>query len=319
MSMRLGRTLTLLVIPCLAATVACDDEKKVADTGPADVGQPAETKTEANANANANAGSCNEAHAKEIGAEMLSWCALGDKGISPDVPLAPWKPAPSDKPTDGRVELRPGGLQVGWGTEIGAGELVARLKAERETVEGQGRTMDGWSLTIGAETPRAEVAAVFRALAEGEMRAGTVVLSVEPTGPIPQPRDAARLAEVDAKVSGVEPSQRAVVFAQEIQQAMPPCPAMADAFAVVANASAQQRCALLARELSKGIVSCGCPKEDEVLTLVYGVSLGSKPPERLATVVPVTLDPAAPPRAGGTWGEIVAGLDEAATKALWVD
>lgn len=317
MPMRLARTLALLVIPCLAATVACDDEKKVADTGPADVGQPAETKTEANANA--NAGSCNEAHAKEIGAEMLSWCALSDKGISPEVPLAPWKPAPADKPTDGRVELRPGGLQVGWGTEIGTGELVDRLKVERERVAMQGRTMDGWSMTIGAETPRAEVAAVFRALAEGEMRTGTVVLSVEPPGPIPQPRDAERLAAIDAKVSGADPSQRAVIMARELEGAMPKCPAMIEAFSVVANASAEQRCALLARALSEGIVSCGCPDEDEILTLVYGASLGTKPPERLATTVAVTLDPAAPPRAGGTWGEIVAGLDEAATKALWVD
>lgn len=310
--MRLARI--LLLLPCLATSPACNDAKK-ADPAPTD----AKAAVEAKAAPEPTAGTCDAAHGAVVEKEMLTWCALSDMGISPDVPLAPWKPAPTDRPTDGRIELRPGGLQVGWGRSAKADELVELLAAERETATMVGRTVDGWSLTIGADTPRAEVAAVVKTLSDADQRTGTVVLSVEPTAPVPQPRDPARLAALDAKIGGVDPSQRATLLAKEIEQAMPPCPGMAKAFSAVAMAAPDQRCPLLARGISEGLVGCGCPKEDEMLTLIYGVSLGSKPPERLAVAVPATLDPAATPRPGATWGEIVAGLDEAALQALWVD
>src|SRR5690606_13266322 len=120
------------------------------------------------------------------------------------------------------------------------------------------------------------------------------------------------------KIGTADPSQRATLLAREIEQAMPPCPAMTKPFGAVAAATPTDRCPMLARGFSEGLVACKCAKEDEMLTLVYAIAVGLTPPERLTTVVPVTLDPSATPLPGATWAEVVAALDQA-PKTLWID
>ncbi|MCA9651211.1 MAG: hypothetical protein H6712_13285 [Myxococcales bacterium] len=311
------RTLALVVVPWLGlASLACSGEGKVADTGPQDVGQPSPGKEAGAAGA---AGGCDAAHGNAIEQEMLGWCELSERVVSDEVPLAPWKPASANKPSSGLIEMRPGSLQVGW-RETAVGGLVGQLEEDREFAKMRGELgATRWSLMIGGDTPRAEVAAVFRTLADAGQPKGSLVLSVEPSDPVPQPRDPERLAALHTKLADADPSERAMLTAREIQAAMPPCPGLTHAFSAVATTSPDQRCALLARGISEGLVSCRCPKEDEMLTLVYSISMGSTPPERLTTVVPVVLDPAAAPRSGATWGEIVAGLDQGALQTLWVD
>lgn len=312
--MRLRRTLALIVVPWLGlGTLACDGDKKK-DGAAAEAAPSKKSEGEA-----APGGTCDEAHGKAVEKEMLAWCELSEKVADDEIPLAPWKPAPTDKPANGRIEVRPGGVSVGWGRDTSLADLPGMLEEERGMAKMRGETVTGWSLTIGGDTPRAEVAAVLKTLADAGQPKGTVVLTVEPPGEVPQPRDPKRLEGINEKVGTADPSQRAVLLAKEIQTAMPPCPGMTKAFSAVATAAPDQRCPLLARGLSEGLVSCGCPKEDEILTLVYAISMGFTPPKRLSTVVPVTIEPTAEPRAGATWAEIVAGADEAAFTALWVD
>ncbi|MEM7156254.1 MAG: hypothetical protein AAF799_25600 [Myxococcota bacterium] len=314
--MRLGHTLALIVGPWLCfGAPACDGDKKTTEAGAAEVGKTESDK----AQGAAGAGGCDEAHGKDVYEEMIAWCELSEKVADDQIPLAPWKPAPADKPLDARIEVRPGGVSTRWGSETALADLPSVLEEERDLAKRRGRTVQGWSLIIGGDTPRAEVAAVLETLANSGQKTGSVVLTVEPTGEVPQPRDPKRLAALNAKVGSADPSQKASLLANEVQSAMPPCPGMTEAFRAVATAPANERCTVLARGLSQGLVSCGCPKEDEMLTLVYGISMGFEPPKRLTTTVPTTIDPAATPRAGATWGEIVAGMDEAAMKTLWVD
>lgn len=314
--MRLGHTLALIVGPWLCfGAPACDGNEKTPNAGAAEAGKAKSGE----AKGAAGAGGCDEAHGKDVQKEMLAWCELSEKVADDQIPLAPWKATPADKPLDARIEVRPGGLSTRWGTETDLIDLPSVLEGERETARARGVTVQGWSLVIEGDTPRSEVAAVLQTLANAGQTKGSVVLTVEPVGEVPQPRDPKRLAALDAEVGQADPSQKAALLAKEIESAMPPCAGMTEAFRAVATAPANERCSVLARGLSKGLVSCGCPNEDEMLTLVYGVSMGFEPPTRLSAVVPVTIDPSAKPRAGATWGEIVAGMDEAAMKALWVD
>lgn len=308
--------LTLVGVPSLAlGSLACDDKGSKSDSGAAS----ADAKADAKVEGSSDAAACDEAHGKAIEQEMLSWCEYSEKVASEDLPLAPWKPAPVDRPAEGRIEVRPGSVRVGFGPPTPASVVAGRLAEEREAAKLRGEAPKAWALTIGGDTPRAEVAAVVKALADTGEREGSLVLTVEPTEPVPQPRDPKRLAELDGTMTDGDPSMRATLLAREIQTAMPPCPGMVKTFSAVASAAPDQRCPLIARGISEGLVSCQCPKEDEMLTLIYAASLGSTPPTRLSTVAAVTLDPAATPRAGATWSEIVAGLDEAALKSLWVD
>ncbi|MCA9705632.1 MAG: hypothetical protein KDK70_07285 [Myxococcales bacterium] len=314
--MRSAATLALIMLPWLGlATPACDDGGKKADPADPAAGPAAAPRSAGEGEA---AGACDQAHGKAIEQEMLAWCALSEKVAPEGLPVAPWKPAAANKPRRGIIDVRPSVLQVGW-EQVEASQVLDRLAQDRQRAETMGETHPGWSLVILGDTPRAEVAAVLKALADGEQRVGSLMLGVEATEPVPAPRDPKRLAALHAKLDGADPSQRAATLAQEIQAAMPPCPGMTNAFSAVAAAAPDQRCPLLARGLSEGLVGCKCPKEDEMLTLIYAISLGSTPPGRLTAMVPVTLDPAAPPRPGATWAEVVAGLDEAALGSLWID
>jgi hypothetical protein len=305
-------TLALLAL----GTSACDRDAKM----------PAEREADARkAAVDGKAGAaCDAAHAKALEQELLAQCALSDRVLMTEVPAAPWKPSPSAAPEDVlRLELGPAGVVLGWGPPMPVAELPSRLAQEREQAavmaEAKGRPRrDGWVLLIASATPRADVAAVLKGLAEAELRQGHLQLATDATGPLPVPRDAKLLADVKARVSAEDPSQRAMLLAQEIEQTMPPCPALVQTFSNVATVDAEQRCPLLARGISEGLVSCGCAKEDTMMTLFYAVSMGLEPPTRLAAAVAVTLDPAAAPRPGATWAAVVAGLDEAALAGLWV-
>lgn len=216
--------------------------------------------------------------------------------------------------------MTPEGVAVGGrsATASDAG-LAEQITAEREAPTGYGEPARDWVLSIAADVPRARVASTLKALADSGHPRGHLLLATTQIGEIPAPRDPARLAALAGKLEGLDPSERAVFMAKEIQASMPACAGVQKAFSAVAAAAADQRCPLLAVGIAEGLVECGCPDADALLTQLYAMSLGMSRPERLAVTVPVVVDPEAPSRPGQTWGEVVGALDDAAAfTALWV-
>jgi hypothetical protein len=267
---------------------------------------------------------CDAAHAKVLEQELLAQCAISEQVLSADVPAAPWSPAPSTPPDDAlRIELGPAGMTLGHRPPVPVAALSAALAEQREQAtaraELSGRPAPaGWLLTLDGTTPRADVATILRDLSDAGLLAGHLQLATEPTGPLPMPRNPEQLAGLARRIPRHDASTKATFLAQEIEQAMPPCPALYQSFSTAAMLEPESRCSVLARGIAEGLVSCGCPQEDAMMTWMYAITVGLEPPRRLGVAVPVTLDPAAAPRAGATWAEVVAGLDEAALATLWV-
>lgn len=278
----------------------------------------------ATAAAEASTGACDAAHAKALEQELVAQCDVYDVVLALDVPAAPWKPAPSAAPTEALpLEVSPAGVVVFTGEPVPMADLAAHLAEgiEKNTAlaEALGKPpTSAWVLTLASATPRAEVATVMKVLADAGLREGYLRLGAEATAPLPQPRDPKQLAELAARVAHADVSEKAVRLAREAEAAMPPCPALEQGFSNAATNDPEDRCRVLARDLSAGLVHCGCPKEDVVMTLVYALMVGLEPPKQVGAAVPVTLDPAAPARTGATWAEVVAGLDQGALAKLWV-
>lgn len=260
----------------------------------------------------------------EVGAlqaEFAAACPVSEQVLKVDVPLAPWKADPSAPPRDALpLELTRQALVVGWGEPV---EPVARLRERLAEERERSRMMTGaasseWVLSIAADVSSGRVASVLQVLADDGATDGHVLLATEDVGELPKPRKPALLEEFGARIDGMEPSMRATTVAREIERTMPPCPGMKKAFSAVAMAASDQRCALLARGLAEGLVECKCPEADDMLTYVYAINVDTSVPERLSVAVPVTLDPTASPRSGASWGEMVAGMDQAAFASLWV-
>jgi hypothetical protein len=270
------------------------------------------------ARSDGDAEACDDAHREALQKELSSHCRFSDKQPRVDVPLAPFDATPAAVPNAERIEVRDGEVRIGWGEATSVEDLVEHLVMAKEMTHVRGEPFQGWVLAIASDVPTTQVSAVLRALHAGGHREGRLVLAVAPSDPVPGPRDPKRLQALAAEVTDLDPSARATAIAKTISEAMPPCPAMIEAFSAVAMVQPADRCSVLARGLSKGLVSCGCPKEDDIVTLVYGINVGLTPPTRLTALIETTLDPDAVPRTGSTWGEVVAGLDPDAMAHLWL-
>lgn len=285
----------------------------------------ASSKSGAAAEAAANestAPRCDVAHGKALEREMAAMCEPGPRAVGPGVPRSAWASEPNIVPAATRIRLDAKGWTFGGHPIASAAEIGPYLEREADMSRRLNRSPPPWSLEIAADVPRAEVAKVLAALVDAGKRSGNLVLSVE-AKEMPQPRDAAALAKLDAKViaeGGAEDmSARASTLAQTITESLPPCEGLGKTFRAVATVPADKRCPLLARGIAEGMVQCNCPEEDAVLTLIYSVAVGTEVPTELASLAPVTLKPDVPPTPGATWGEIVAAMKPAELHTLWVE
>ncbi len=318
---------TILVSLALVSVLGCDRKAEPGADAKA-AGAEASAKAGADAKADAKAGAdgkvgadaaCDDARSKALRAELAALCPIGDQTLDVEVPLAPWKSGPVSPPFDAvELQVTAKGVVVGWGDPVPEGQLSMRLREEVERAVAFGRPPPGWVLAIAADAPRAEVARALAGLVHSEQKSGHVVFATTDVGTIPPPRDPAVLAKLATMLDELPPDQRSTIMAREIQQSMPPCAPVEKAFGAVAAASVDQRCSLLAVGIAEGLVSCGCPDADQLLTQIYAVTAGTKVPERLAVAVPVTIDPTATSRAGATWGAMVEGIDQTALETLWV-
>jgi hypothetical protein len=323
------RSLLHLVLAVLCVTVpACDRDEPTPAAG--DAKPAADTKLAADAktavgDTKAEPGSCDAAHGKALEAELLAQCAVMPNVLEMDVPAAPWKAMSSPAPEHAlQIDVSPKGVVLGGYGEPIAIEALSpdHLAEERDRIVEMAATYgrprpEGWVLAIDRKTARLGVAKVLRALDGAGMRQGQLRLGTDSPGPLPVPRDPKLLAEIAARITEGDPSQKAILLAQELEKVVSACPPAMEAFSVAAAHSPDERCTLMARDLSQALVRCSCAKEAEILTLMHAVSVGFEPTVRLGISVPVTLDPTAAPLPGETWSEVVANLDQSKL-ALWV-
>ena len=319
------RSLLRFVLAVLCVTTPACDREKAPQNKPAADAKPAADGKPAAGNPTAEPGGCDAAHAKALEEEITAQCSLMPKLLELDVPSVLWKAVPSAAPEDAlRIDVSPNGVVLGgWGEPIEIEALTPERFAEErdrmvEMAATPGRPRpESWVLAIDRTTTRLAVAKVLQALEGAGMRQGHLRLGTDSPGPLPSPRDPKLLAEVASKVSRGGPADKASLFARELESVVPGCPPTAEVFSSLAASPLEERCALMAQGLSQALVRCSCAKEAEILTLVYGLTVGLESPVRLGISVPVTLDPAAAPLPGDTWADMVAKLDETKLE-LWV-
>ncbi|MEM7155799.1 MAG: hypothetical protein AAF799_23310 [Myxococcota bacterium] len=336
-STRIARKTSWLLFAMLA--VGCDRGESAEAKPTAAQAKPTagDAKTEgeakgtpAGSDAKANAGTpvakpdhCDAAYGKTLEAEMQAWCPLNEKVLTIDVPDAPW---PSEPAALSRtllpLEMTKAGVVVGWGPPGPVSGVATRMaefsRGQSAAVAHGAEPQAGWGLRIAGDVARADVAVLMQALVDAKQPKVELALATPMTGEPPKPRDAALLTELGGRITAKDVGTRTMVLAKEMAGRMPPCPELQESFNSAATVPPEKRCGMLAQGFANGLVQCGCQKEDEVLTLLFGLTLGLEPPTRLGTVAEATLDPAGPSRAGATWAEIVAGLDQAALANLWV-
>lgn len=303
-------TLALVITTGVIAVAGCDGES---ETKP-------EAKPETKDAGGMSAQAC-AVRGQAMEQELLAACAISDQVLKVDVPFTPWKSAPSSAPVDALwLELSPKGVVVGWGPPRQLTDFEERLLAERDhaSMTPGSRGPLSWVLAIDGSTSRSDVAAVLSVLSDANLHQGWLQLATTSMGTIPKPRDPKQLADLAARMPADDPSQRAPFLAKEIERAMPRCPGARKAFDAVAVAAPEQRCELLARGVAAGLVGCGCPKVDSMMTLLYAISVGTEPPKRLGVAAPTTLEPKAKSRPGATWTDVVESLPEEALSALWL-
>lgn len=314
------RSLLRVVLVVLSMTASACKREKVSEAK-ATAGEATKATTKAEIDG------CDAAHGQAIEQELLSQCKVMPQVLEVDVPTLPWKAAPSAMPENALwIDVSPQGAQLGgWGDTVSFTELPARFAGERERViemavaNGRPRP-EGWVLSIEGNTTRLGVTVVLQTLADAGLPSGQLRLATHPTEPLPAPRDPKLLAELEAKVSELDPSDKAMELVAESKKVLPACPAADEVLSATSTTTNDpaERCTILARDVSQALVRCGCAKEAEILTMLYVALVGVRRPERLGTNVAVTLDPTAAPLPGDVWSQVVANLEEAKLTAVWV-
>lgn len=266
---------------------------------------------------------CDDAGREALQEEMMAVCAVEDRILTVDAPLAPWPSTPSvERHTGTWLDVTVAGISVNGHDPIPMAQLPEALARSQEMVKeiafAQSLPEPGWGIVIAQDVPRSEVAAVFAVLVDAELTQGYLLLATEDIGELPEPRDPAVMESWRPRIRGTGIRERGSIMGTDIRVRSMFCLGYIAAFSAVATVSADQRCEALASGISLGWMECGCPESDEVLTLTHAYFLGGEPPTRLSVGVSLTLDPEAASRPGATWGTVVAGLDVSALDALWV-
>lgn len=253
---------------------------------------------------------CDAKGIEQLDATVTTWCAVDRRWLPFEAPQVPWSvERPTPPSLESTVQLR----------LAASGVLLGELEREVQIADMSEELPEGpWNLVIEADTPRAHVATLLRAMVDTQRLKGELVLTTRDMAGLPKPADPAVLAALDQKLGSVPPDQWTRTWAEEMRERMPKCPEFVSMMQAMATLRPESYCPYLAKTFGRSYVDCGCPELAELETMLYALVVGTAQPERLAVVLPVTLEPTAQSRPGETWAEIVAGLDAAALEGLWV-
>lgn len=200
------------------------------------------------------------------------------------------------------VPLEPGFQVVVGPYDIRAGFQFAQEAAElKPALEREDRIL----LELAPDTASSKVLDVLRAShAAGVKTVDLIVASNEQVQLPPYPDPDYGLT-FQARLHGLDASQRAVLGAQEIEGLIRLCPWAQEVFAAVASASPDSRCELVAYGLQEALPICLATDSDKVVTAVQVVSQPSSEWRPTALTLKLTDDgePLEVP-AGATWKDL---------------
>lgn len=240
--------------------------------------------------------------AEPLHAELASFCEF-DIGIPPiELAKVTWTAEPYHPLATRVITIDSRGLTDPEG--VGTVSIAAWLADPPRRIPEPGELV----FAIAAEVPATTVAELQRGLAAaGRKQVRYLVHTADPR-PIPQPRDAKLLADMREALPS-NSNERVVFVAKAVQGYAERCPPVAGVFPKLTRVGPGDRCAKLAELASQAIVECGCTKLDEIMTMLYALTIGFDAPLGRAAAVEVSLDSELPvPAADTTWPELAASV-----------
>lgn len=256
--------------------------------------------------------------AEPLHVELASFCKL-DIGVPPiELPKVAWSTEPYHPLATRVITLDQRGLTDP--ERAGTFSIEAWLANPPRRIPEPGEMV----FAIAADVPVATVVELQRGLAAAGRKEIRVLVHIADPTPIPRPRDPKLLTGMRDALPDIT-SERLVFVAKAVQEYGKTCPPLAGVFPQLNQVSSGDRCVKLAELASKAIVECGCTKLDEIMTLLYALTVGFDVPLGRAAAVPVAIDPEAPEaklvaKSGATWGELAAStLKGPELHRLWIE
>lgn len=297
----------------VVALLGCEPPPDTSGKAEGDAKTAEGSKTAADEGAAADPNVCERG---PIEAELKRFCDY-DIGIPPvDIPKVPWA-GPSYHPTTSTIMtltkrglLDPQGAKKFISIQDWLADPPRRVPEPGEL-----------AIAVAADVPVSAVAELQRGLsAKGRKEVRFLVQVTEDT-PVPQPRLPELLETLTAQTPG-DPSKRLMLTGQLIKQHGAECEELGGAFQTLAMVGQDERCAHLAKASAAALEHCNCTKRDEIMTLLYAMTMGFEPPKGRTAAVPVALDPQAKyrPKEGMTFGELaVEQFTDTQLHHLWLD
>ncbi|HWB80960.1 MAG TPA: hypothetical protein VG755_38620 [Nannocystaceae bacterium] len=174
-------------------------------------------------------------------------------------------------------------------------------------------------IAIDADAKLTDVQPVLEALVAAEATSGVLLYGSSTLPKTPAALHPEIHARITGKIEALDPAERAMESARELQTLAAPCAPLTKAFQAVATVEPTNRCANLMRAAVKAVASCNCPTwTPELLTWLQVLGGPADAPRIHADAV--TLDRATPTKASktSTWGKLVEGRTTA-IDTLWLD
>jgi hypothetical protein len=203
-----------------------------------------------------------------------------------------------------------------YGRPIVADEVSSAIVNRRGFDDAGGAS---FVLAIEADAKLADVQPVLAALLAAEATNGVLLYGSATSPRTPAPLHPEIHARFTAKIEALDPSERAVTAARELETLVAPCAPLKEAFGSVAAEAPDNRCAKLMRSAVKAIVSCDCPTWTPELFSWLQVLGGPADAPRIHADA-VTLAPAAATKASKTttWSKLLEGRTTT-IDALWFE
>jgi hypothetical protein len=161
-------------------------------------------------------------------------------------------------------------------------------------------------LAIADGLPASQAAELLAGLHAASRTSIEVLVRMEdPEQALPVPREPEMLAEIARRLPS-DLGQRATQSALTMRQYTESCPALATSLQNLAALAPEDRCLGMAGAVARAVVDCECRQADEIMTVLYAISVGTLPPKGRVAAVQLTIDPAAAvtPASTATWGQV---------------
>jgi hypothetical protein len=251
--------------------------------------------------------------AELLHAKLASFCEF-DLGVPPiELPRVAWTAEPYHPLATTVITLDRNGLTdpEGGGTVT----IQAWLADPPRRIPEPGSMV----FAIAADVPATTVAELFGGLAAAGRQQIRVLVHIADDRPIPQPTNPTMLASMREALPA-NANERVIFVAKAVQGYAEVCPPVAGVFPQLAALAPGERCPKLAELAATAIVECGCANLDEIMTLLYALTIGLETPSGRSSSVTIALDPehAVVASEGATWGELGAAQITGAELHLWI-